>query len=299
MKHRRPRIGAVISMAGLVTMAVSLLAGPSLAEAPQDNSCNGAFGGSPLSSLAIITVPDDGAQVVPGQEIVVSATWNPADWQSLDKILDCVRIGSTIVIALSEQEKPTLNDGTFVDTFTIPTDTSPGSTVCVRTRLSGQPAGSNVSTQKGNDACFAVVAASVEGGSTTSTTVGSGGSTTSTTVGTGGSTTDPGGTGGSTTPETSGSGGTGGSNTATTPGGATTEVAGSQAQRPQDDGGVEVLGNLLERAEGAGAGDAAPTNLARTGSSTPVLLMLAGMTLLLGGLAIGLGAPSSRRMVTA
>lgn len=305
MKNRRQRIGALISMAGLVTISVSLLAGPSLADVPQDNSCNGAWGGSPLSSLAITTVPPDGALVVAGQEIVVSATWDPGDWVSLDKILDCVRIGSTIVPALSDQEKPTANDGAYVHTFTIPADTSVGSTVCVRTRLSGQPAESNVSTQKGNTACFNVVAASVGGGSTTDTDVGTSGSTTTTTVVTGGSTTNTTVvTGGSTTnvggaTETSGSSGTGGSNTATAPGGATTEVAGSQAQQPQDDGGAEVLGLHLDQPEVAGAGDAAPANLARTGSSTPVILMLAGLALVLGGLATGLGAPASRQTITA
>ena len=143
MKNVRQRIGAGIAATGLLTMALTVLAGPSLAAAGDDDACPGAFNGNPASSLAITANVvggddlSDGDDVPAGSTIHIRATWTTGDWQSVVKVLDCVRVDGEDQPALSIEEKPTDNDGVFDHTFDVPD--SPGSALCVRSRLSGVP----------------------------------------------------------------------------------------------------------------------------------------------------------------
>ncbi|HWO70281.1 MAG TPA: hypothetical protein VNP94_05945 [Actinomycetota bacterium] len=90
--------------------------------------------------------------------ITFSITWNPADWASnlLDRVADCFQLNGQSLSSLNVEEKPTVNDGSFTHTITVPSDLEPGDVLCDRARLSGDPAGDNVDTQKSNKLCFTV-----------------------------------------------------------------------------------------------------------------------------------------------
>lgn len=152
---RRTR-GALLMMLGLILMAAGAIS-PAAAAPDQNNECNGAFEGSPAGSLAITSVPPAG--ITGGAtEIVVTVTWDPAEWadpDELDKLVNCIKVDGALVDSLSSIDKPTDNDGTHVFTIDL-TGLDVGDEVCDRARLSGQPAPGNQSTQKSNELCWIV-----------------------------------------------------------------------------------------------------------------------------------------------
>lgn len=276
----RQRIGAGIAGVGLVSMAIGVLSVPSMADPLENGSCNG-INGNPQGTLAIGTVPPAGTESSPadisaGATVVVTATWETEDWTGLDQLSDCVELDGVLAEGLSDTEKPPENDGRYVHRFTVPAGTDPGTLVCVRARLSGQPADppgdeDPVTTEKSNSACFRVQAATApdttEEPTTTTTT-----SQTVTTTAAPTTTTTAAPTATTTAPAAP----VAGSNVSNTPG---PSVLGSQV----------VSGN----AEALGSQVAALDTLPRTGTSAPVLLVLAGLALLLGGAAVGFGKPYS------
>lgn len=276
----RQRIGAGIAGAGLVSMAIGALATPSVADPIDNGACNGAFNGNPEGTLAISTDPAAGSDIFAGGTVTVTATWATTDWNGLNQLFDCVELDGVLAEGLSDQEKPPVNDGSYVHQFTVPADTAPDTEVCVRARLSGQPVNppgneEPVTTQKSNTACIRVQAAPTTTTAPPTTTTSAPQTTTTTTVQTTTSTTALQATV-TTTPQT----------TATT--GPAAEVAGNNASNTSvagnqvaTGGNAEVLGNQLEALD----------TLPRTGTSTPVLLFLAGLALLLGGAAVGFGKP--------
>ncbi|HEX7166768.1 MAG TPA: DUF5979 domain-containing protein [Acidimicrobiales bacterium] len=152
------RAGALLVVLGFITAIVGVFALPASA-APEDTECAGAFSGNPESSLALTSDPAGGSFVEAGDEIDVTATWDTADWvgTELDKLLGCVRINGTLIDSLTQEEKPVANSGTFeFDTITVPSDVEDGDQICMRARLSGQPAEGNESTQKSNVVCWSV-----------------------------------------------------------------------------------------------------------------------------------------------
>ncbi len=299
MNGLRRRVGTAIATVGLLTIGLGLAAAPSYA-ANDDalGGCNGVWNGNPDGSLAITSDPAAGTAVNPGDEIEVTATWDTDEFanETLDKVDACVTIdGDNVGEPVSGLEKPSDNDGIYVYTFTVPADAPFGEdVVCVRVGAHGQPAGSNPSTQKSNSACWDVEAAQTGGG---------------------------GNTGGGNT----GGGDTGGSNTGSgnTTGGITTQVEGAtQTQTPTGGSSSEVLGigfdaaptgastantntQATNQTTTSGSGEAAspsasvlpvtsgasPEALASTGSATQALVLLAGLALLLGGLAVSFSAP--------
>jgi LPXTG-motif cell wall-anchored protein len=106
---------------------------------------------------------DAGTTVTVGQTINVDITWDTDDWDAvapdgdLDRVADCVEVGGVVDTTLSTEEKPTDNDGLFEHQYVIP-NVAPGTQICDRARLSGNPSGQNEETQKSNIVCFTVVA---------------------------------------------------------------------------------------------------------------------------------------------
>ena len=321
------RAGVVISMAGLVTMGAGFMTGTSYAAAtPTD--CSGVFEGNPPGTLSMTTNPVNGSVVAPGDPIAVHATWNPADWSSLNKVDLCVSVDGVAVNSLGALESPATNDGVYDPVFTIPADEPDGAQVCLRVGAHGNPSGANASTQKSNIACFTVetptttttqaptttttqapTTTTTEAPTTTTTTTQAPTTTTTeaptttttqapttttteapTTTTTQAPTTttttaDPSSTTTTTAPPvvttepptttTTSAAPT----TTTTTAGATTQVLGATLQQPSTGAPASVL-----------AGE-----LSRTGSNTAGLLVAAGVTLLLGGLAIAFGEGKERR----
>jgi hypothetical protein len=143
----------LLAVASIALFQLQLAIGVT-ADAATNDSCNGAFQGSPAGSLALTaSVPDHGT-ISAGQTIDITATWNPADWSGLDQFSDCFTINGTLDPSLTYEDKPPTNDGIDQYTFEVPATLVDGNEVCVRARLSGQPVGGNTSTQKSNTLCW-------------------------------------------------------------------------------------------------------------------------------------------------
>jgi len=157
----------VLSLAALTTVAALFLGTPALASgapasgsAPAQSStsvtgdsCNGVFHGSPSGSLAeTSSAGPNGSIVATGQQISVTLKWNPTDFSgnTVDKTDVCVKIGTQISSALSQEHKPGPGAGTDVFSFVLPTQGTGGQPICVRTAVSGSGAGS----EKSNVVCY-------------------------------------------------------------------------------------------------------------------------------------------------
>jgi len=156
-----------LCLAALTTVAASFLGAPALASgapvsgsAPVQsttsvtgNSCNGVFHGSPSGSLSERTsAGPNGSTVATGQQISITLTWNPADFggNAVDKTDVCVKIGTQISSALSQEHKPGPTAGTDFFSFDIPTQGTGGQPICVRTAVSG----SGADSEKSNLVCY-------------------------------------------------------------------------------------------------------------------------------------------------
>jgi LPXTG-motif cell wall-anchored protein len=167
-----------LMVAGSSMVAAGIILSPNASGATQPADCNGVISGSAGGSLVKNTIPAPGSQVNPGDPVLVWATWNPADWTSLNKVGDCLyvlRPGTGVVFgpnSVGFQETP-LNDGLwFGGIYTVPAFAyQPGDQVCDRIGLSGLPTNLNPATQKSATVCFSVVVDSTTTTSTTSTTV--------------------------------------------------------------------------------------------------------------------------------
>lgn len=144
----------------LVVLPVLLLPSAARADAPNPSACRGLYHGDPPGSLAITSTPPSGAVLRPGDTVEVTATWDTTDWPRpvLHKVLDCVLVDGEVDYGLSQQEKPTDNDGLYRHSFTVPA--RPAGRICDRVRLSGRLVedGPHV-VQKSNTICFTVAAA--------------------------------------------------------------------------------------------------------------------------------------------
>lgn len=145
---------AFLAVASIAVFQVQLAVGLSASAATND-SCNGAFQGSPAGSLALSAVPGPGT-IAAGQTITVTATWNTTDWTSLDQFSDCFTVNGALDPSLTLEDKPPANDGYDQRSVDVPKSLADGDTFCVRARLSGQPASGNTSTQKSNTLCWTV-----------------------------------------------------------------------------------------------------------------------------------------------
>jgi uncharacterized repeat protein (TIGR01451 family) len=127
------------------------------AASAQNNACNGAFGGSPVGSLAMTANVPNGADITVGQSITVTSTWNTGDWSDLDQYHNCWQANGSLLGALDLFEGNPNNDGIITQTITVPNSLSAGDELCVRGRLSGNPIGGNTTTQKSNILCWDIV----------------------------------------------------------------------------------------------------------------------------------------------
>jgi hypothetical protein len=100
-------------------------------------------------------VPDR-ATVAPGQDITVRLTWDPKDWsdQDLDMALACVRVKGGLDSTMSDEERPSANDGKFEYRIHVPDNIKPGCDICVQGFLSGMAGDGGPEQVGSNEQCF-------------------------------------------------------------------------------------------------------------------------------------------------
>lgn len=155
---RRAFMGA--TACSLIVLPVLLLPSAARADSPNPSACSGLYHGDPPGSLAMTTAPPSGTVLRPGDTVEVTATWNTAEWPRpvLHKVLDCLLVDGEVDYGLSNQEKPTDNDGLYRYSFTVPA--RPVARICDRVRLSGRLVeGGPLVVQKSNTICFSVAGA--------------------------------------------------------------------------------------------------------------------------------------------
>jgi len=115
------------------------------------NTPRGGSGGVKLTA----DVPDR-ATVAPGQDITVRLAWEPRDWSAdeLDMALACVRVKGGLDSNLSDQERPTANDGTFEYRLHVPDNIKPGCDICVQGFLAGMTSDGGPQQVGSNEQCF-------------------------------------------------------------------------------------------------------------------------------------------------
>jgi hypothetical protein len=117
------------------------------------DSPGGASSGLDISTSA-------GKTARPGDAISVKLMWDPMEWPGsrIDQVADCVTVGGKLDTGLSALEKPTMNDGRFEHSFSVPAGLPEGTKVCGRGFLSGDK-GPGVYCQNSTDVmCFVVAA---------------------------------------------------------------------------------------------------------------------------------------------
>ena len=145
-----------LALFAVLTLAVIQLQLVTAGTANASQACNGAFQGSPQGTLAISSSVPNGGTISAGQSITITATWATTDWNGLDAYYNCWQLNGAEVGALELEEKPPANDGQVVQTISVPNTVADGDQLCVRSRLSGQPAAGNTTTQKSNKLCWTV-----------------------------------------------------------------------------------------------------------------------------------------------
>jgi len=259
-----PKFGLSMIVAGGLAFAGVLLPFTAASATPPTNSaCNGAFNGDPAGSL--VKHIDAGDTVVGGQVIHVTVTWDTEDWSSdqLDDVHDCVVIGDTLVDGLTDEEKPTANDGVWTTSYTVPADLATGTVICDRVRLSGP----GRDTEKSNVVCSTVADPTTTTTAEPTTTTTAEPTTTTTAEPTTTTTAAP------TTTTTAAP------TTTTTAAPTTTTTA-----APETTTTVQVLGTVVTNAPPTTfATEVLGEQLARTGGNVRGLLEFAALILVLGG----------------
>ena len=98
----------------------------------------------------------DGATVAPGQDILLTLSWDQKKWsgRELDRALDCVRVKGELAPALSAEKAPAPNDGVWEYRLHVPDDINPGCDICAEGFLSGDAAGGGPQDERSDRYCF-------------------------------------------------------------------------------------------------------------------------------------------------
>lgn len=111
--------------------------------------------GEPGDLKLTADVPD-GATVAPGQDILLTLSWDKKKWSGpqLDRALACVRVKGELAPDLSAEEAPTANDGVYEYRLHVPDDIKAGCDVCAEGFLSGDAAGGGPQQVRSDRYCF-------------------------------------------------------------------------------------------------------------------------------------------------
>ena len=130
---------ALVPLAALIS-ALPLVVLPAPAGADTVSDCQEAFA-SPIARQLVYTTNPGIRLAYTGQRVSLEAGWDPAAWDSLSSAVACVRLDDDIFDdALGTSQANPINGGAFGHSFTIP-EALPGTRLCTRIRLAGDPAG--------------------------------------------------------------------------------------------------------------------------------------------------------------
>jgi hypothetical protein len=129
---------ALVPLAVLIS-ALPLVALATAAGADTTSDCEAAFTTAPDSGFTYTTDPPERLAWV-GQTVHLSGGWAPSAWDSLTSAAACVRLDDTFDDTLGTVQAAPANGGTFDHSFVIP-EVDPGTRLCTRMRLAGDPAG--------------------------------------------------------------------------------------------------------------------------------------------------------------
>jgi hypothetical protein len=136
-----PRI-ALVPLAVLVStvpFTFSAFVGPAGADTATD--CEAAFDGPTAGQLTYTTDPAVRLAYT-GQTVGLYGAWDPAAWDNLTSATACVRLDDSVFDeSLGVSEAAPDNSGAFSHSFVIPEETAPGTRLCTKIRLAGDPAG--------------------------------------------------------------------------------------------------------------------------------------------------------------
>jgi LPXTG-motif cell wall-anchored protein len=125
--------------------------------APKTTDCLAHLADGATGSIELTASPA-ASDVSPGADITITTRWDDRDWDELNKILACVTSDGTYSAALSGGEKPADNDGEFIWHLAVPADAKPGTQICVRDVIFGNPLTGDA-VQASDALCFRVAAA--------------------------------------------------------------------------------------------------------------------------------------------
>jgi hypothetical protein len=249
---------AGVAMAGTEDRIPALEAGTSAAEV-----CTAAF-----PNDAFAHAPSEGT-VAPGQLFSVDVTWRTA-WheESTVDIVGCVVSDGRFDADGSTLARGVGNNGLYVHHFTVPNGSATGATICEAAVIIGRAQGGAPGAERSGPDCFTVADAQQPAGDSNLTT-------------------NPGegALAGSHGPPAAASGAESGGVAQAQPQ-PSAVVAGATATTPA----------ATPQGPAASTSAARPAELGRTGTGEHILVIVAGLMFMLGGLTIGVGRPDRPRV---
>ena len=114
----------------------------------------------PIGGVENVTSPGPGSAVA-GDVIDVHLTWDPADWNDtwVEKVLDCVSVDGKPTPELTDEERPSPNDGAYDRELDVPVDMAPGHLLCEQGFVFGVLSRGGYSLTSSPRVCFTTEAA--------------------------------------------------------------------------------------------------------------------------------------------
>src|SRR5438067_151977 len=142
----RRALGRVVVASGLGLVGLFGSGGIALAATPQTagpqpgspeqmayfaDTCRHELQRPPIGGVENVTSPGPG-RAVAGDLIDVNLSWDPADWNDtwVEKVLNCVSVDGKPVPELSDEERPSPNDGSYERELGVPADIGAGHLLC-------------------------------------------------------------------------------------------------------------------------------------------------------------------------
>ena len=114
----------------------------------------------PIGGVENVTSPGPG-RAVAGDVIDVHLTWDPADWNDtwVEKVLDCASIDGKPVPELTDEERPSPNDGAYDRELNVPDNMGAGHLLCEQGFVFGVLSRGGYSQTSSPRVCFTTEAA--------------------------------------------------------------------------------------------------------------------------------------------
>ena len=171
----RRALGRVVGLSALAAVGLFATGGVALAATPQTpgpvpgspeqmsyfaDTCRQELQRPPIGGVENVTSPGPGSAVA-GDVIDVHLTWDPADWNDtwVEKVLNCVSVDGKVVPGLSDEERPSPNDGAYDRELDVPDDMAPGHLLCEQGFVFGVLSRGGYSLTSSPRVCFTTEAA--------------------------------------------------------------------------------------------------------------------------------------------